>query len=168
MSNTVRGRSVGIRTSTLLIFLAAARLASAETLVLNDGTVIQGDVRSLQNDVYTVQSDTLGTVRVRKQDVQSIAYADQASPAAPTQAPGRATLPSQTDLEAIQSQMLQIPDLFSMIEALQGDPQVQAVLSDPEIMSAVAAGDFATLMNHPKIISLTKNANMREVIEQVQ
>ena len=58
--------------------LAAATLlvanggALAATLVLNDGTVIQGEIQSLQNDVYAVKTDSLGTLRVRKQDIRTI------------------------------------------------------------------------------------------------
>jgi hypothetical protein len=133
--------------------------ASAETLVLNDGSVIHGDIKTLQGDVYIVESESLGTVRVRKQDVRTISHNDESAPQLQEE---------QADLQAIQSRITQNPDIFSMIRALQSDPEVQAVLSDPEVMRAIASGDFATLMSHPKIIGLTSNARMREIIEEVR
>ena len=63
---------------------------------------------------------------------------------------------------------MQSPDLLSMIQALQTLPELQAVLADPEIMNAVMSGNYAALMNHPKIIALTRNEKMREVIDEAQ
>lgn len=143
-------------------------IASAATLTLHDGSVIRGNIRSLQNDVYTIETDVLGTVQVRKQDIRSIDLSDEsrssnAAPAAP-----RAPAPGQADIEAMQQRLLQTPDLFSLIQSLQNDPEIQAVMSDPEVMNAVASGDIATLMNHPKVIELSRNPKMRAVIDQVQ
>ena len=64
--------------------------------------------------------------------------------------------------------MMENPNLFSMIQALQSDPEVQAVLADPEIMSAMVSGNYEALMNHPKIIALTRNAKVREVIDEAR
>ena len=138
--------------------------ASAETLELNDGTVIHGEIKSLQNGVYTVETDALGTVRVPKQNVRTI---DQGS-GNTTGSPARESLPSQPEIEAMQLRIIQDQSLLAMLLALQNDPEVQAILADPEIMGALASGDLAALMNHPKIIALTRNAKVREVIDGVQ
>ena len=71
-------------------------------------------------------------------------------------------------LQAVRSRLTQNPDLLSLIQGLQNDPEVQAVLADPEIMSAICAGNYAPLMNHPMIIALTRNAKVREVIDEVK
>lgn len=136
--------------------------------MLNDGSVIRGDIKTLQDDVYTIETDSLGTIRVRKQDVRVIDRNDEAELGPPVLSSIDESPPEQADLQAIQSRMMQIPDLFSMIEALRSDPDMQAVLSDPEILNALASGDFATLMNNPKIIALTGNAKVRDVIEKVE
>jgi hypothetical protein len=161
-------RTASVHSLILAAWLVVCGPASAETLTLNDGSVIQGDIKSLQNDVYTVETNSLGTVRVRKQDVRSIDHTDDAERSLPASRPGGGSPAGQADLQAMQSRMMQSPDLFSMIEALQNDPEVQAVLSDPETMRALASGDIATLMSHPGIIALTTNAQMREIIEEVR
>ena len=165
MRDLAPGRIAGVGSLMIAALSVVYGLASAATLTLNDGSVIQGEIETLQNDVYTVETDSLGTVRVRKQDVRSIDHSDDSPRSSPARSRTNGSPPDQADLQAMQSRMMQNPNLFSMIEALQSDPEVQAVLSDPEIMSAVASGDFQTLMSHPKIIELTKNAQMREVIE---
>jgi len=147
------------------ILLAPDGGALAATLVLQDDTVIHGEIETLREGVYTVKTASLGTVRVRKEDVQTIHHGDGAkSPLAvgsPAQGAGRQA----AGVEALQHQVAANPDLLSMIETLQNDSEVQAVLADPEIMRAVAAGDYGALMNHPKIVALTNNSKVREVIE---
>jgi hypothetical protein len=149
----------------LLVITAALYVPQAvyaATLVLKDGAVIHGEIETLQGDVYTVKTALLGTVRVRKQDVRSIDHGGE-----PTE-PSGGSSPARADLEAMQSRMLQSPGLLSMIQSLQSDPEVQAVLADPEIVEALASGNYAVLMNHPKIIALTRNAKMREIIDEAR
>jgi hypothetical protein len=138
--------------------------ASAATLVLKDGTVIHGEIKTLQDDVYTVETDSLGTLRVQKQNVRTIDHGDDSTIASP---PDGSSL-KEAELQAMQLRMVQNPNLLSMILALQNDSEVQAILADPEISSALAAGDFAALMGHPKIIALTNNSKVREIIDEAQ
>lgn len=145
--------------------LAPYGLAAAATLVLKDGAVIHGEIKTLRDDVYTIDTESLGTVRVRTQDIRTIDHSGESSAALSVGAPTSNATPAKPDLEAIQLQVAENPDLLSMIQGLKNDSEMQAVLADPEIMSAVAAGDYAALMNHPKIIALTNNAKVREVIE---
>jgi len=76
--------------------------------------------------------------------------------------------PVPLDLQGMQARMIENPNLLAMIRALQSDPEVQAVLADPEIISALAAGNYALLMNNPKIVALTSNGSIREIIEDAQ
>lgn len=143
--------------------------ALAETLMLKDGTVVHGEIQALQDDVYTVKTDTLGTVRVHKRDVRSIDYSGSDSGIGSSAASSsNGSEPGLAELEAMQLRMMQDPNLLALIQALQSDPDVLSVLSDPEIMSAIAAGDYAALMNHPKIVALTRNPNMRALIDEAR
>jgi len=164
----MRNRAPSGTTSTFIVALTVVSLhygsASAETLELNDGTVIQGEIKSLQNGVYTVETSALGTVRVPQQNVRTI---DQSS-GDTAGSPARESLPSQPEIEAMQLRIIQDPNLLAMLLSLQNDPEVQAILADPEIMGALAAGDLAALMDHPKIIALTRNAHVREFMGEVQ
>jgi len=167
MRNCSLGRIAGICWWMLASCLAPYAAASAETLVLTDGAVIHGEIESLLDDVYTVKTESLGTLRVRKEDVRSIDHRGGSTPGS-SQGSASGVSSVQAELQSMQSRLMQVPNLFAMIQALQSDPAVQAVLADPDIMSAMAAGDYATLINHPKIIALTENANVREVVEAAQ
>jgi len=161
------GGITGVCSLITVTLLIAYGSAPAATLMLKDGSVIHGDIKTLKDDVYTVETDSLGTVHVRKQDIRTIDHSDGSTIGSPVESSTLGSPPEQAELQAMQSSMMQSPNLFSMIQALQSDPDVQAVLSDPEIMNAMASGDYTTLMNHPKIIALTSNANVREVIDEV-
>ena len=162
------GRTADILSLVIAALAVAGGPVSAATLVLKDGSVVHGEIKTLQDSVYTVETDALGTVRVRQQDIRSIDLSDESASGTPLSSSAGKSPAQQPEVQDLQSQMLQIPGLFSMIQALQSDPEVQAVLSDPEITSAVASGDFAKLMSNPKIIALLGNANVREVIDEVQ
>ena len=167
VSMRVFGGIAGVHLFVMATLLVAHVQASAATVVLRDGTVIQGEIKNLQDDVYTVETDMLGTVRVRKQDVRTIDHSDGSTIGSPVGSPSGSP-PEQAELQAMQSRMMQIPNLISMIQGLQSNPDVQAILADPEIISALASGDYTTLMNHPKIIALTSNAEVREIIDEVR
>jgi hypothetical protein len=145
--------------------LAFSGTSSAATVELRDGTVIHGEVQSLQDGVYTIATDSLGTIRVRKQEIGSI---DESGKPA-----GAAGAPSSADgsslgagaLDAAKSRIMQDPQLLAMVLALQTDPDVQAVLADPEVTKAMAAGDYASLMDNPKIITLMQSEKIRAIID---
>ena len=166
MRDFASGGIAGVRLFLIATLLAGS--ASAATLVLKDGTVIHGEIETLQNDVYTVKTESLGTVRVRKQAVRTIDHSGASTMGSTVASSTNGPFPEQAELQAMQSRMMQNPNLISMILALQSDPELQAILADPEIMSAIASGDYAALMNHPKIIALTLNAKVREVIEEAR
>lgn len=155
----------------LVAALIAAGTADAATLILHDGSVINGNIRTLSDDVYTIETASLGTVRVRKQDIRTIDLSDDpgATSAAGASSSAIPAEPAgQAELQALQQSLMQNANLFSMVQSLQNDPQVQAVLADPEVMSAIASGNIEILMSHPKIIALTGNPKVREVIDEVR
>ena len=154
----------GVYFLAMVILSAPYGSAFAATLVLKDGTVIHGEIKALQDDVYSVETDSLGTLRVPKQIVRTIDHGGEHA----TESPTSASSAEQAELQAMQSSMMQNPNVLSMILSLQDDPQMQALLADPDIMSAIESGNYAALMNHPKIIALTSNAKVREVIEEAR
>lgn len=152
----------------IAVSIATSLPATAATVVLKDGTIIHGEIQSLQDGVYTVESPSLGTVHVRKQEVRTIDESDASSPPSLAGVPGLGSSSGQSALEATQQQIVTDPGLFSLVLSLQTDPDVQAILADPNIMKAIASGDYDALMHDPKIIALTQNPKVREIIDSVQ
>ena len=149
----------------MMVFAFPYESLSAATLVLTDGTVIHGEIKTLEEGVYTVETDSLGTLRVRQEHVRTIDQISEGERVVESTTDGSS--PRQAELQAMQSRMLRTPSLLSMIQALQNDPEVQAILADPEIVSALASGNYDALMSNPKIVALTDNSKVREIINEV-
>jgi hypothetical protein len=162
----MRGFTRGPAAAFVIVGLLAFSGASfAATVTLRDGTVIHGELLSLQDDIYSVETDSLGTIRVPKQEVRSIDNGAEPMNGAGVESATNESSLGARELDATKSRITQDPELLAAALALQSDPDVLAVLADPEIMKAIAAGDYAALLNNPKIVALMQNAKMREIID---
>jgi hypothetical protein len=157
--------SAAARSFLVACCLACCGVSVAATVVLRDGTVIQGEVKSLQDGVYTIETASVGTLHVRAQDVRSIDEGGKSPSASEAAQPAKGASPGADAFDAAKSQIVADPKLLATVLALQNDPAVVAVLADPEVMKAVAAGDYDTLMSNPKIVALMQNPKVREIIE---
>ena len=165
--HTFKRRETAVYSFLMTSLFALSGGSFAATIVLRDNTVIHGEIRSLQDDVYTVESESVGTIRVRKQEVLSIDEGGESSSGASVESSARSASLGAGELDATASRITQDPKLLAMVLTLQNDPDVLAVLADPEIMRAMTAGDYTMLLNNPKIVALMRNAKIRDIIDGV-
>ncbi len=158
--------SAAARSFLVATCIACCGASSAATVVLKDGTVIQGDVKSLQDGVYTIETASVGTLHVRSQDVRSIDEEGKPPSASAAQPPEGPTPGNVVD--AAKSQITADPKLLATVLALQNDPEVLAILADPEVAKAMAAGDYNALTSNPKIVALMQNPKVREIIDALR
>ena len=71
-------------------------------------------------------------------------------------------------VKAIQKSMLSNEGMLDTLATLSEDPDVKAVLNDPEVMKAVQSGDIASLRQNPKIIGLLNKSSVQDVIKKVK
>ena len=131
------------------------------TIHLVDGSRIRGEVRSLKGGVYTIQGDALGTISIPQGKVRVVEYGA-------TQTPKTEPVIDDATLNSVQSRLLSDPNILTAIQSLQNDPDVLAVMNDPEIQRAIEAGDYASLMNNAKIIRLMQNNAVKGITQQVR
>ena len=136
----------------------SASVATAEVITLMDGSTIKGEVLSMNNGSYQVKTTSLGLISLNKSQVRSIS---SGAPAAPT--PNAATSTSSSAVQALQSSMTSDRGIMDSIRSLQNNPDMQAVLQDPEVMQAVQSFDLQALANHPKIKKLMQNAEVKRI-----
>ena len=141
-----------------LISISATALASP-IIELADGSRIQGEIRGIENGVYTIDSPTLGTLHVAQTDIARIDYGNR--PALHDEDIG-------SQAASLQAELANDPDAMRLILQLQDDPQIQALLNDPQIMESIQKGDYSGLMNNPKIQSLETDAKIQELLRHVQ
>lgn len=134
---------------------------------LKDGSRIQGDIQSVQNGDYTIVSPSIGTVHIAQSNIVRISYDGgvESRDRAPTEATGN----DQRSIEAqqLQAQLVQDPEAMKSILSLQADPQIQALLNDPQIMQAIARGDYTSLLDNPKIQALDKDPQLKQVLREL-
>tara|TARA_B100000700_G_scaffold306654_1_gene382086 strand:+ start:211 stop:699 length:489 start_codon:yes stop_codon:yes gene_type:complete len=144
----------------LVVGFALSAAAAADTVSLTDGTKLQGEVVSMSGGVYTIRTAAMGDVRIDAGSVASIQRGGGSVQGITETA--SATMGAEA-IQGLQSTMAQNPGMLGSIMQLQSDPQMQAILSDPELMRAVQSFDLETLRNHPKIRALMNNAKVKEI-----
>lgn len=71
-------------------------------------------------------------------------------------------------LEELKERMLNDDGTMALIRKMQNDPEMQALLSNPEILRAIQAMDIGTLMNNPDFMKLLNNPRVQEIEKRMQ
>ncbi|MBO6566263.1 MAG: hypothetical protein JJ956_16030 [Pseudomonadales bacterium] len=143
--------------------LVASFGISAEEIVLQDGSRIKGKILSMNGGSYQLQTDSMGVITIDKSKIISISQGGSV----PTIANDAAMETGQSAVQSLQTNMAADQGLMTSILHLQSDPDMQAVLSDPELMRAVQSFDLQTLKNHPKIKKLMANSRVQSIQKKV-
>jgi hypothetical protein len=150
----------------LFLFITSVSAAELSRIELSDGSVITGRVISFDGTVWIIESGSMGRLKLESSKVVSIRSqpsADQRSSNVPS---GEKQL-GKDDIQAMQQNILANEQLMTLIMNLHSDPEIQAILTDPEIMNAVNTGDIGTLMANPKFIKLLEKAEIKAITEEV-
>lgn len=149
----------------ILVLLLGAPLscfaAEQREIVLKDGSVITGEVLKFDGTQYTINSSSLGTVNINNSEISTIRLPSST----PKSNPDLMTI-SPSDIGAMQQQLMTNQEIMALINSLQNDPQVQAILSDPELMQAIYAGNIEELLNNPKLKDLADNPTIKSITEK--
>ena len=151
-----------------LLTLAGGLGTAAESRVeLRDGSVITGELVGVGGGSYRIQSGTLGEVSIPESEVLAIRPAGAAAPtAAAPSGTGAAEAPAGFDLGSIRQQLVAQPQIMEAINRLQSDPEVQSVLSDPELVRRIMAGDLEAVRADPRFQKLLENPAIQAIVSQ--
>ena len=127
-------------------------------IVLKDGSRIRGEIISVEDGLYRIESDSMGTILLGSNQIQSILFGSSSEESGSLPAEG-----SQSRLQSIQSTIMSNPGIMSSIVELQNDPQMQAVLADPEVMRAIQNFDLEALARNPRIKALMNNPKVKRI-----
>ncbi len=141
-----------------VIISSSAYAGEAQHIKLTDGSVLNVEVISMQNGVYTFKSPSLGKFHVNANRVQSISSSTLPASQANT---GR------TDFNQLKSSIMSNPQSMKLINGLKNDADIQAIMSDPKIVSAIKNGDYTTLANNPKFMALMNNPKIKQIAGSV-
>ena len=148
----------------ILVLLLATTVAQAETFTWTDkgGTVhfseSLGEVpAAYRNSAQPLGMDTSGATNKNKavSSPEPRRSADDYGSVAPK-------------VEELKERMLNDEGIMALVNALQNDPQMQALLGDPAILRAIQAMDVGTLMNNPDFLKLLTNPRVQEIEKRMQ
>jgi hypothetical protein len=149
------------------LLIAAASRAETATIHLTDGSQVRGEVISLKGGFYTIRGEALGTLEIPQEKIRLVEYGAAAG-ASGTASDANAG----SAIDGLQQQMLGNPAVLQMIQALQTDPEIRALVSDSalqqRIAQALTSGNLESLMNDPQLLRLMQNPKIQAITRQVQ
>lgn len=150
----------------LWVLLSFPTFAEQRRIELNDGTAIVGEIISMRNGSYTIRTQTLGTLTISDRQIKQISSATSARSSASPLSSGQSAL-SQGQVQSIQQRIAGDTAMLQRIMSLQSSPEMKAILSDPEVMSAIERFDLDALSKNPKIQRLMNNQTVKSITRDV-
>ncbi len=148
----------------LSVYYNSVFAGEVRLIELNDGSVISGEIVSFSDGVYTISSSSLGTLQIEDTNIRAIR--SESSPTKDAAVNPLLTLAG-TDLQGLLGLMMGDPEVMNKILLLQNDPDFQAVLQDPEVMSAVMSGDINALLTNPTFMKLLEHQQVQEITKEL-
>lgn len=153
----------------ILIFSILCGSAYAETrgeIVLTDGSVLYGKIRSVSGDIYTIESSTMGVVKVHQSKIREIRFGTLGATRETDAKMPKTDMNS--EIQAIQKSLLANQEILNIILTLQDDPEFRKILSDPDVMNSVLAGDVQSLMANPKFVKLLNHPKLKAIQRKME
>jgi hypothetical protein len=171
-----------------LVFVGIAPLLFAgdngqQVITLKDSSVIRAQVTEMSGGFYFVKSPALGDMKIPTGEVVSIHNeaaatpstgapatnaANPSDPVAPHPTPGAAGLePLRSALSSKVQDLVSTRDGMKAIMDFSRNPDVKAVMNDPQVMQAIQAGDYNALMQSPAMKALLDNPQTKGLIQSV-
>ena len=146
------------------LFFRTSYAGEIKEIVLQDGSIISGEVISLNKGIYTIKSDVLGTIKIEESRIRTIQQqtttTDAGISAKPTVTAG--------EIKSLEDKMMSDKEIMNLILSLQNEPDFKKLMDDPKIMHAVNTGDVATLTSDPRFMKLLNNATVQEIQKKVK
>jgi len=149
----------------LWIVPSSSHAGVVSQIKLLDGSVIQAEIISFSNGVYKLRSESLGTISVAEDRVQSIRPNKSQISGTPAQLE-TADPPVGQKVQGLQQKLTSDPKTMEMLLDLGNDPSMIGVLNDKDLMRAIQQGNLSTVIKNPKIQKLMKSKAVGDVIQR--
>ncbi|MDD5042569.1 MAG: hypothetical protein PHV40_02765 [Candidatus Omnitrophica bacterium] len=72
------------------------------------------------------------------------------------------------ELGLYKRKLLANPASASVVTGLAANPQIKALVDDPQVQEAIKSGDIQALMNNEKFMSVVNNPQVRESVKKLK
>lgn len=160
---------------TLALMVVGAGSVAADDLTrfeLTDGSVLVGEALGLADGVYRIRTAMLGDIDVEASRIRRMERADAGAgglAGAGFGAAGDNAAPPgyASQIQGLQQRMVGDSGIMESIIALQGDPELQRAVADPELIGLITSGNVEALRNHEGFGRLMQHPGIRAIIEQL-
>ena len=149
----------------IALFCGGAFAGESGEIELVDGSVIHGEIVSFKEGVYTIRSKAIGSIEISESNIRTIRFTSQKTSRESAYSATEGT--TRAESQALQHALLSNEEIVPILLSLQNDPEIQEILSDPEIMDAVLAGDLQRLMSNPKFMELLNHPKVQQIQENL-
>ena len=108
------------------------------------------------------------SAKMLEMEVIESTSADKAVSAAQSRQPAPDNGSVAPQVDELKERMIQDEGVMAIIRAMQNDPEMQELLSDPAILAAIQAGDIGTLTSNPDFMKLLDNPKVRAIEQKMQ
>jgi hypothetical protein len=140
----------------LLVFATTGYCGQQSIIQLTDGSVINGEIISLVNGTYIVSTASFGDIKIDSTRVTKI------------ESRGKPDNLSFSQLQDYGQSIMSNPDNASVVQDLANNPQIRALVEDPEIANAVKSGNVQALMNNKKLIDVASSPEIEEAARKIK
>ena len=154
---------------TLLRTTVTANAQTAKVITLKDGSIIKGKVVRLVNGIYTLETSNLGQINVPESTILSIVL-PRVMNSQNQQAIGSTALQKEqlkNQVQQMQGSILSDPELMGDLQDMVKDKEIQAMLSDPKLLSAILSYDPEKLQNNQNVQRLMQNPKIQNLMNKV-
>ena len=163
----------------MVALMAVNGLSAQQTqrIVLNDNSIIVGEIVEMRDGVYRIKTTAMGEVQVRADQINSMTANNSSQVQILDQEPPASHNPRQPDSanyshqqEHVNSRvrsMAMNEDYLENLMDLSGSSEMLSVMSDPEVMDAISRNDYEFLMNNEKMKNLMDSQGIRSLLGEM-
>jgi hypothetical protein len=147
-----------------IALLSCATICFAQTtkvITLKDGSSLKGKVLQLSNGTYTVETSNLGRLNIPESDVLSI------TPLENDGTSNQQKTQMKNQVQAIQGSILSDPALMMELQDIVSDEEVQAMLSDPQLLNDVLSYDQQKIQENDNVQDLMQNEKIQNLMKKI-
>ncbi len=138
-----------------------------QTITLMDGSVIKGQIVGASGSDFVIKTSNLGTISIPQSQVSEISRQSSGAQQGNQPAVSANAMASSQQMQQMQSMLMSNPKIMETVQELLTDPEVVALLEDPEVSKAVQNGaDPTSLMSNPAFMKIMSHPKIQAVIQE--
>jgi len=153
-----------------LLSFASAAPKKVKTITLKGGSTLKGEVIQLKDGIYTLEILNIGRMNIPESKILNIT-SSQAPSSQHSQSDGNKSLQKaqiKNQVDQIQGDILSNPELMIELQNIINDEEIQAMLSDPQLLNDVLSYDPEKIQQNDNAQGLMQNEKIQKLMDKIR